>query len=153
MNTERIALLLHTFNEVAPIARTFGMRLSFTPEGEAVVDLPYNPQLNHAGGGVHGGVYATLLDSAGWFTAAAAHETDCWIATAEMSIHFLLPVEGRALRAAGRIIKTGKRQDIVEMLLHDERGKLVGHATGTFIVLHGVPMKVEEHESQHERTQ
>ncbi len=140
MNTQRINELLHIFNEVVPIARTFGMKLSFTEEGNAVVDLPYNPDLDHALGGVHGGVYATMLDTAGWFTAAVAHDVERWLTTSEMSMHFLLPAERTHLRAVGRLIKRGKRQDVAEMHLYDEEGQLVGHATGTFIVLPNVPL-------------
>lgn len=140
MNAERIAELLQMFNEIAPIARYLGMRLSYDDQGQAIVDLPYNPDLDHALGGVHGGVYATLLDTAGWFTAAAAHDITCWLATAEMSIHFLAPVEQSALHAVGRLIKQGKRQDIVEMHLYDGENRLVGHATGTFIILPTVPL-------------
>lgn len=140
MNTERRNELLHMFNQVAPIARTFGMRLSFTDEGNAVVDLPYNPGLDHALDGIHGGVYATMLDTAGWFTAAVAHDADCWLATAEMSVHFLAPVAHTSLRAVGRLIKRGRRQDVAEMHLYDREGRLVGHATGTFIILPNVSL-------------
>ena len=140
MATRRINELLHMFNEVAPIARTMGMRLSYTDEGQAVVDMPYNPDLDHALDGIHGGVYATLLDTAGWFTAAAAHDVDCWLATAEMSIHFLAPVQRTSLRAVGRLIKRGKRQDVAEMHLYDGKGHLVGHATGTFMILPSISL-------------
>lgn len=44
-----------------------------------------------------------------------------------------------SLRAEGRLIKTGKRQDVAEMSLYDGGGRLVGHATGTFIILRDVP--------------
>jgi uncharacterized protein (TIGR00369 family) len=140
IKADRIAELLHMFNRVAPIARTLGMRLSYNQEGQAVVDLAYNSGLDHALGGVHGGVYATLLDTAGWFTAAAARDVDCWLATAEMSIHFLGPAERTSLRAVGKLIKQGRRQDVAEMHLYDGAGRLVGHATGTFIVLPDVPL-------------
>ena len=140
MNTERIKELLRLFNEVAPIARYFGMKLSFTDEGNAIITLPYNPSLDHAFGGIHGGVYATMLDSAGWFAAAAAHEMSCWVATSEMSIHFLLPAEHTSLRAVGQLLKPGKRQDIVEMYLYDGQEHLVGHAIGTFVVLPDIPL-------------
>ena len=142
MNDRRIAELLHTFNEVAPIARYFGMRLSYNDEGQAIVDLAYNPDLDHALDGIHGGVYATMLDTAGWFTAAAAHDESCWLATAEMSVHFLAPVERTSLQAIGRLIKRGKRQDVAEMHLYDGQGRLVGHATGTFVLLPGIPRDV-----------
>jgi uncharacterized protein (TIGR00369 family) len=144
VNPGRIEQLLHIFNEMAPIAGTFGMRLSYNEEGQAVVDLPYNPGLDHALGGVHGGVYATMLDTAGWFTAAAAHDeahdVGGWLATSEMSVHLLLPVERTSLQAVGRLIKRGKRQDVAEMHLYDGDGRLVGHATGTFILLSGVTL-------------
>ena len=135
MSVERKQELVRVFNEVAPIARYFGMKLSYTEEGNAVITLPYNPNLDHPMGGIHGGVYATMLDCAGWFTAAAARDDPCWIATAEMSIHFLLPVKQTSLRAIGRLLKPGKRQDIIEMHLYDGQDQLVGHAIGTFIVL------------------
>jgi uncharacterized protein (TIGR00369 family) len=139
MKGQRIDELLHMFNEVAPIARTFGMTLSYDDEAQAIVDLPYNPGLDHALDGIHGGVYATLLDTAGWFTAAAAYDESCWLATSEMSIHFLAPVQHTWLRAVGRLIKQGKRQTVAEMRLYDAEGRLVGHATGSFIVLPNVP--------------
>jgi uncharacterized protein (TIGR00369 family) len=139
-NTARNDQLIDMFNNRAPIAGTFGMKLSYDEQGQAVVDLPYNSGLDHALGGVHGGVYATMLDTAGWFTAAAAHDGSCWLATAELSLHLLLPVERASLQAVGRLIKRGKRQDVVEMCLYDGDGRLVGHATGTFILLRDVDM-------------
>jgi uncharacterized protein (TIGR00369 family) len=140
MKAERIAELVQLFNEKAPIARYLGMKLSYTDTGNAVVDLSYNPGLDHALGGIHGGMYATMLDSAGWFTVAATHDVSCWVATSEMSIHFLLPAEGTSLRAIGRLVKPGKRQDVAEMHLYDGQDRLVGHAVGTFILLPNVPL-------------
>jgi uncharacterized protein (TIGR00369 family) len=140
MDTERLDELTRLFNERAPIARTFGMRLSFDADGRAVVDLPHNPDLDHALSGVHGGVYATMLDVAGWFAAAAAHDVDCWLATSELSVHFLRPAERTSLRAVGRVIKRGRRQDVAEMHLYDGEGRLVGHAVGTFVVLPDLPL-------------
>jgi uncharacterized protein (TIGR00369 family) len=132
--------LLHLFNETAPIARTFGMTLAYTADDRAVFTLPYNPGLDHALDGIHGGVYATMLDNAGWFTAALAHEESCWLATAELSIHFLRPAKATTLRAEGWIIQGGKRQDVTEMRLYDAAGELVAHATGSFTVLPNVPL-------------
>ena len=131
--------LLHAFHNVAPIVKLTGMKLSFDGDDRAIVDLPNNPDLYHAYGAVHGGIYATLLDTAGWFTAAMAREETYWMVTSEMSIHFLKPATGRDLRATARVIKQGSRQDIVEMYIHDDAGDLAGHATGTFMVLEDLP--------------
>lgn len=122
----------------APIARHFGMRLSYTPDGRAVFDLPYNPRLDHALGGVHGGVYATMLDNAGWFTAAPSHGAFRWVATAELTVHLLEPARHTSLRSVGRLLKRGKRQDVAEAHLYDGKGRLIAHGVGTFIVLPGL---------------
>jgi uncharacterized protein (TIGR00369 family) len=126
--------LLEAFRTRASIVQTFGMTLTFQEDGGAVVDLPYNPGFNHARGGVHGGIYMTLIDSAAWFTSAAAH-AEGWVATSELTVHLLRPVIETSLRAVGRMIKSGKRLDIVEADLFDGDGNLAGHGIGTFVVL------------------
>jgi len=135
MNAELIPVLLDYFNHRAPIARTFGMSLSYTDDGRAIIDLPHNPNLDHPLGGIHGGIYATLLDTATWFTAAAAQESARWITTSDLTIHYLRPAQKTALRCVGSIIKAGKRQTVAEAHLYDGDGNLVGHAVGTFVLL------------------
>ena len=135
MHSENKERLLKMFNENAPIARHLGMRLSFNEDNNGVVFLEYNPDLDHAFGAVHGGIYATMLDSAGWFTAAIRRDSSCSLVTSEMSIHFLKPVQKTSLQAVGKMIKSGKRQDIVEMSLFDAQENLVGHAVATFMVI------------------
>lgn len=128
--------LLGFFADGVPIARTFKMRLEFDENHGAVVTLPYNPDYDHGLGGIHGGVYMTLLDTAAWFTTAVTREADTVIATSEMSIHFFRPTSGIDLTAVGKILKRGRRQDIVEVFLYGN-GEAVGHAVGTFIVIPG----------------
>ena len=132
--------LLHVFNEVAPIARTFGMKLAYTDDDRAIITLAYNPALDHALGDIHGGVFATMLDNAGWFTAALGRNDSCWVATSELSLHLLRRATATTLRAEAWYLKRGKRQDVLEMKLTDAAGELVAHATGTFITLPGVPI-------------
>jgi uncharacterized protein (TIGR00369 family) len=139
LNKELQKQLMDVFNHSARIAKTFGMTLSYTEEGNAVFDMPYNPNFDHALDGIHGGVYATMIDNAGWFTSAAAQETGCWVATSELSIRFLEPAQKTSLRSVGKLIKKGKRLDIAQMHLYDGNGRLVGHGTGTFIVLSHIP--------------
>lgn len=129
--TEREETLVREFNG-APIARLFGMTLSFPEPGVARVDLPYNPNLDHAMHGVHGGVIATLVDIAGWFASAVRHEGR-WVATAEFRLHLLEHVERRALWGEGRVIRPGKTIDVCEMRIFDDTGRLVALASGTFV--------------------
>ncbi|MBN2498141.1 MAG: PaaI family thioesterase [Deltaproteobacteria bacterium] len=124
---------LESLFDSAPIKRTFGMALRF--EGtRAIFELPYNPGLDHALGGVHGGVIATMLDNAGWFTAALHY--DVWISTVDLHIRLLEPVKGRALQAEGALLKAGKRLALAEMEMRtaDEQCILVARGAGTFAI-------------------
>jgi uncharacterized protein (TIGR00369 family) len=135
--------LLRLFNEVAPIARTLDLHLEFSEDGRALVTMPYDPAYEHSLGGLHGGMYAVLLDTAGWFTCALARGASSWMATTELSMHLLQPVLGHGVRAEGRLIKSGKRQDVAEMVLvHQVTGELVAHATATFVPLERLPLRL-----------
>jgi acyl-coenzyme A thioesterase PaaI-like protein len=52
-----------------------------------------------------------------------------------MSMHLLAPASKTSLRAEGRLIRRGNRQDVAGMHLYDGDGKLLAHATGTFVLL------------------
>ncbi|MFH1150715.1 MAG: PaaI family thioesterase [Actinomycetota bacterium] len=129
---ERRESLERMFNERAPIAKTFGMRLSYDDHGRALLRLPYNPALDHAGHGVHGGVLMTMLDNAGWFTCALAYESGL-VLTSEFTVHLLRPASQATLIATAEIIKAGRRQNVAEMRCRDDLGNLVAHAVGTFV--------------------
>ncbi|MEW6662993.1 MAG: PaaI family thioesterase [Bacillota bacterium] len=126
----------------SPVANYFGMTLEFGLTGNSLVSLPYNPNLNHAMGGVHGGVVATLLDCAGWFACAARHE-GIWIATSEFKVNLLEPAVGRDLRAEGRLVRGGRRLDVAEMNVTDQEGKLYAVGLGTFVVREDLPFRMD----------
>lgn len=117
----------------APIKKTFGMTLRYDENGSAIFELPYNPNLDHFLGGIHGGVISTLLDNAGWFTVAARH--DHWVATAEIQVRLLEPAAKVALSSRGWILKEGSRLTVAEMEVRvRESDRLVARASGTFVV-------------------
>lgn len=128
--SERRRQLDSLFNDHAPIGRIFGMSAYYDDDGCAVFDLPYNPNFDHALNGIHGGVLATLLDNAGWFTAAPYYEN--WIATVEMQVRLHEPVRGKHLVARGRLVRAGKRISVATMEVRTAEGVLVASGSGTF---------------------
>jgi len=128
---DRCKELIELFDR-APIKRAFGMVLSYDEHDRAVFDMPRNPELDHALGDTHGGIVATLLDNAGWFTAAAQY--DVWIATVDMQMHLLEPVLKEDLRAEGRLIRAGKKLAVTRMEVRTASGRLVATGSATFAV-------------------
>ena len=119
------------FHTRPPIAKYFGMKLDFDENDQAIITLPYNPNLDHGEGAIHGGVIATILDNAGWFSSALANKG--MVTTSEMSFHLLRSARKTQLTAKGKVLKLGRRQVVAEMYCYDENKQLIAHATGTYV--------------------
>ena len=123
---------LQAFFALAPMKATFGMELDYDDEGNAVFDMPYNTDLCHAMKDTHGGAIATLIDNAGWFTAATRY--DHWVSTSEMTVRLHEPANQEDLKATARVVRAGKRMCSTTMEVRSASGRLVATGAGTFVV-------------------
>lgn len=124
----------------SPLLTGLGIRIRYDDEQRAVLELPHDPGLANSLGGVHGGVVGTLLDAAGWFTAAVHYDT--WIATVEFHVRLLDPVGEVDLWATAQLLRVGKRFAIARMEARTAAGKLVATGSGTFAVT-SVPLPAQ----------
>jgi uncharacterized protein (TIGR00369 family) len=120
----------------APIAELVGMELVELGEGRATFALDpaerhYNPL-----GTVHGGIAATLLDSA---MGCAVHTTLSdgeRYTTLELKVNFVRAITeatGRVV-ASGSVIHRGGRIATAEARLADGDGRLLAHGTSTCLI-------------------
>lgn len=114
------------------ISKSFGLKISFDDEQRAVFDLPYDGRFDHFLDDVHGGAIATLVDNAGWFTAAARYPT--WIVSIEFSVRLHERAGRQDLRAVGEIVRAGKSITSTTMEVRNADGLLVATGAGTFSV-------------------
>lgn len=127
----RTAALVAFFSH-APMKATFGMELSFDGLGNATFAMPNNPSLHHSFRDTHGGVIATLLDNAGWFTAATRY--DNWVNTSELTVRLHEPARREDLVAVGQVVRAGSRMCVAEMGVRTASGRLVATGSGCFVV-------------------
>ena len=120
-----------------PIAVLLGMWISEVSEGRVVFALEaaeyhYNPL-----GTVHGGVLATLLDSAMGCAVQSTLSAGTSYTTLELKVNYLRPVTTTTgmLYCEGKIIHVGGRIATAESRLTDADGKLYAHGTTTCMVL------------------
>lgn len=125
---ERLVALFYR----STISQSFGLRLSYDEQGRAVFELPYDGRFDHFLGDVHGGAIATMIDNAGWFTAAAHYPT--WIVSVEFNVRLHEPAGKQKLTAVGTVVRAGKRFTSTEMEVRNEDGVLVATGAGTFAV-------------------
>ena len=124
-----------------PIARLMGFEILEVKDGAATfgvtpAEYHYNPI-----GVVHGGLAATLFDSA---LGCAVHSTlpaGTGYTTLELKVNYLRPltVDTGPVRCEARVIHVGGRVATAEARLLDESDRLYGHATTTCMVFRPAP--------------
>jgi uncharacterized protein (TIGR00369 family) len=122
-----------------PIAVLMNFRLSEIAEGRAIfvcdpAEYHYNPI-----GLIHGGLAATLLDSA---MGCAVHTTlpaGVGYTTLEIKVNYVRPVRADKgpIRCEGTVIHRGRRTATADGRVVDDEGKLYAHATTTCLILDG----------------
>ncbi|HEV2422583.1 MAG TPA: PaaI family thioesterase [Candidatus Acidoferrales bacterium] len=115
-------------------ARQFGFRLESAEVGRAKLRMNVQPRHMQIHGVVHGGVLASLADTAGGLALYLALPRGSRAATVEMKINFLEPVQNGTVFAEARILRQGKYLAVLECDLTDERGRMVAKALMTFSV-------------------
>jgi len=120
----------------APIARTLDFMLVDIGAGRAVFQGTPGPQHFNPMGTVHGGWFATLLDSALGCAVHTMMPPGRGYTTAELGVNLvkaLTPKVAR-VRAEGRVIHCGRQLATAEARLVGPDGTLYAHATTTCFV-------------------
>jgi uncharacterized protein (TIGR00369 family) len=120
-----------------PILATLGFELESVEPGRVVfavdpAEYHYNPI-----GSMHGGVYATVLDSA---TGCAVHSllpAGVGYTSLDLTVKFLrqIVVETGRVRCVGTVTHLGGRTALAEARLTDERDRLLATATSSILLI------------------
>jgi uncharacterized protein (TIGR00369 family) len=116
----------------SPFHTEMGIVLDRAGDGE--VELHIDAEARHANlhGTVHGGVLATLADTAAGIAVrsemsdpAAAH------ATVHLDVQYLAPASVGRLHATGRVVKLGRRLAFAQAWIDDGGGRAIARAQAT----------------------
>ena len=122
--------------EAAAIGTLIGMSFVSADHGRVVFALTPEERHYNPIGSVHGGIAATLLDSA---MGCAVHSTlppGTGYTTAEIKVSYVraLTAATGPVRAEGRLIHGGSRMATAEGFVRDAEGRLYAHGTTTCLV-------------------
>jgi uncharacterized protein (TIGR00369 family) len=119
-----------------PIGRTLSFLLMEVEEGRAVFQGAPGPDHLNPMGTLHGGWYATLLDSALGCAVHTMMPTGRGYTTAELGVNLVkgIPARVQRVRAEGRVLHCGRQLATAEAKLVGPDGTLYAHATTTCLV-------------------
>jgi len=118
------------------MAQNLGYDVVEVASGRVVVTAePWATHLNPAGT-VHGGLAATLLDSAMGLAIHSTLEKGVGSTTLEFKISLVRPVrpETGPIRAEGVVLNCGRRVGTAEGRITDRAGRLLAHGTTTCLI-------------------
>jgi len=119
-----------------PLAETLGLVAFGGERGAISVEL--DPQVRHYNpmGVVHGGVLATMLDTAAGCSVHSTLAVGEVYTTLDLTVKFLRQVtaESGRLRAVGKVIQRGRRTALAEAQVLDGQGRLVAHAMSSCMI-------------------
>jgi uncharacterized protein (TIGR00369 family) len=120
----------------AAIGKTLDFSLMEVSEGRALFQGAPGPAHFNPMGGIHGGWYATLLDSALGCAVHTLMPAGRGYTTAELSVNIVKAISPKVsrVRAEGKVIHCGRQLATAEARLFGPDGTLYAHATTTCLV-------------------
>lgn len=115
------------------MGKLMGFRFAEVSEGYAVLTVVPDERHYNGIGIAHGGLAATLLDSATGCAINTMMPAGRIFTTLEMKINYVRPIRADAgtVRCEARVIHVGSRTAYAEGRVLDEQGKLYAHGTAT----------------------
>ena len=112
-----------------------GARLGEVEPGSVEVQLDVGTDHLNLFGTLHGGLIATLADTATGLAMLTSLDDGMTHVTTSLSVTFLAPARSGTVTARGRVLKRGRRFGYAEADVIDADGALLAHAAATFSVM------------------
>lgn len=118
-----------------PFNGVLGIRVVRLHADGISIECPIRPELLNTNGTLHGGVLATLADSAVGIAINRHFGGLRPISTVEMKINYLRPVSGEKVRGRARLLRIGKHLCVGQADLGGGKAGLAATALVTYMLL------------------
>jgi len=118
--------------EGLPFAQLMGMRLVDLRVGEARFEIEMRDDLRQPSGVLHGGVTATLIDTAMAFAMRTHLEPNARTATIDLTVHYLRPHIDGTISCTAKVVRAGKRIFTISADVFGGEGKLIATGLSTY---------------------
>jgi len=127
----------------SPIAQFLPFRLTSITLDSAAILMETKENHIQPIGTIHGGILATLIDTATYWAAFLKIPEDMGLVNVDLKLNYLRPATVGLLTAEGRCIKPGRSISYSEASVFDQQGKLVAHGTSTLLALQGQGIQLQ----------
>jgi len=121
--------------EAIPFAHFLGIELGDLRRGTATIYLQLRDELKRNNGVTHGGVVASLVDTAAAFAILSLLNPQETTSTIDLTVHYLRPLLQGRVSTEAQVVRAGRRVLVVSINVFNEDSTLAATALTSFIKL------------------
>ena len=137
LNPEHVKAVLKAINQ-GPYLKHLSMPVKEMGIGYSVVELKVGNEHLHPFGRIHGGAYASVIDTAAYWAVYCELDEQVGFTSIDLKIDYLASINSGIIITKGRSIKIGKSMCLAEATATDKDGKWLAHGTSKMMVTHGL---------------
>jgi len=137
LNPEHIQAVIKEINK-SPFFKHLSMTVKELGIGSSTVLMNVRKKHLNPFGGIHGGVYASVIDTAAYWAVYCELNEKVGYISIDLKIDYLAPIRQGVIITEGRSIKIGKSMCLAEATATDKNGKWLAHGTSKMMVTGGL---------------
>ncbi len=134
LNPEFVETIIEKVNQ-SPYYQLTSMQIKELGWGACVMHLPVLEKHHQPYGMAHGGILASLIDSAAYWAVFTQIYDGSKMISIDLKLNYVAPALEGNLVVVGKSIKTGKSLCIGEGLITDQNDKLICHGTSSMMIM------------------
>jgi uncharacterized protein (TIGR00369 family) len=137
INPDHVQRLVQSIN-AAPYFQLLSMKIRELGLGYSIVEIDVSENHLNPFGGVHGGLFSSIIDSAAsWALFYGIEDETAGLTSVDLNLSYLSPGIGGKLIAKGSQIKLGRTLGYADCKVTDANEKLYAFGTLTVMILPG----------------
>jgi len=137
LNPDHVQAVIKAINQ-GPYFKHLSMPVKEMGTGYSIVELKVGNEHLNPFGGIHGGAYASVIDTAAYWAAYCELNEGVGLISIDLKIDYLSPISDGVITTNGRSIKIGKSMCLAEATATDKDGKWLAHGTSKMMVTKGL---------------
>ena len=137
LNPDHVKAVINAINQ-GPYFIHLSMFVKDMGLGYSVVEVDIGNEHLNPYGGVHGGVYASAIDTAAYWAVYCELGEEVGLISIDLKIDYLAPVDRGKFIVKGRSIKIGKTICLAEATGTDRNNRWFAHGTSKMMVTRGL---------------
>jgi uncharacterized protein (TIGR00369 family) len=137
LNPDHVQAVIAAINQ-GPYFKHLSMPVKEMGIGYSIVELKVGNEHLNPFGGIHGGAYASVIDTAAYWATYCELGEGVGLISIDLKIDYLAPISSGVITTKGRSIKIGKSMCLAEATATDKDGKWLAHGTSKMMVTKGL---------------